>query len=153
MNKEISKLMANHSNPIKYLKKRAGAYIIKKYLGDEMHSIWTVVAPFLAQEQPDELSQYHVELSELSADNFNWKSLKKSFKKAAEKSAAAVKRSAKRTANYMKRGARALGKIVSTIAGKLGESCGACAKYGTNAVYFIIRHLVPSSMKKHFKAV
>ena len=51
----------------------------------------------------------------------------------------------------MVKGARALGKIVATITGKIGNMSGQCAEYGTNAVYAVIRHVITSKYKKYFK--
>ena len=102
-------------------------------MGEGWLNVWNVVKEFLGQEDP-QLAQYQVELSELSADNAffkktsRWvsrkaKSATESVSRAASRTTKAVGRAAVKSTKFFAKGARALGKIVATIAGKIGESC------------------------------
>ena len=62
-------------------------------------------------------------------------------------------RGVRNAAQVLAKGARALGKIIAAIAGQLAASCGTCANIGTNAVYAIIRHVIPNEYKRNFKHI
>lgn len=66
---------------------------------------------------------------------------------------AKVWKGVRNAATILAKGAKALGKIIAVIAGKLAASCGVCARIGTNAVYAIIRHVVPNNLKGKFKHI